>query len=136
MRSPERMKMTWSLWAGFAGLGMVWWLAVRMLWVEWEVDPQYGYGFLVPILCGVLFLQRWKDRPQPTTHGASWLMLGLGGSALLYLLAVPPFFEANPEWRPLGAQVELQPPRYRWLGSIYMGAVRGYVTSLFPSFFS
>lgn len=102
MRSPERMKMTWSLWAGFAGLGMVWWLAVRMLWVEWEVDPQYGYGFLVPILCGVLFLQRWKDRPHPTTHGASWLMLGLGVSALLYLLAVPPFFEANPEWRPLG----------------------------------
>ena len=49
MRSPEGMKMTWSLWAGFAGLGMVWWLAVRMLWVEWEVDPQYGYGFLVPI---------------------------------------------------------------------------------------
>lgn len=90
------------LWAAAAGLGMVWWLAIRMLWMEWEVDPQYGYGFLVPILCGVLVVQRWRDRPERTVPGALGLAGALAVPAVGYLLLVPPFFEANPEWRPLG----------------------------------
>ena len=37
------------------GLAAVWWLAIRMLWTDWEIDPQYSYGFLVPhSLCGVV----------------------------------------------------------------------------------
>jgi hypothetical protein len=47
--------------AVLAALAAVWGLAIRMLWNEWEIDPQYSYGFLVPLLCGVLFLKRWQD---------------------------------------------------------------------------
>jgi exosortase len=74
-------------------------MAIRMLWTEWEVDPQYGYGFLVPILCTILFLQRWRERP------AQWdsihlLPLGIASlGPLIFLAAVQPFYEANPEWR-------------------------------------
>lgn len=91
-----------ALWAAAAGLGMVWWLCIRMLWMEWEVDPQYGYGFLVPILCAILFMQRWRDRPPQKSPDLLWPGVALGTTALAYLLLVPPFFEANPEWRPLG----------------------------------
>jgi len=82
-----------------AGLAAVWWLAVRMLWNDWEIDPQYSYGFLVPILCAGLFLQRWADRPvpQPPESMASNALLAL--LPLAFLALIQPFYEANPEWR-------------------------------------
>ncbi len=99
--SPQWMANP-GFWALGAGLGMVWWLAIRMLWNEWQVDPQYGYGFLVPVLCVVLFIQRWRDRPKPTAPKAARGAVVIALLLLFYLLAVPPFFEANPEWRILG----------------------------------
>jgi exosortase len=96
---PARIALTRQIWAVWIGLAAVWWLAIRMLWIEWEIDPQYSYGFLVPILCVVLFFQRWRDRPL---HGESENLFRLGMAALptlSFLLAVQPFYEANPEWR-------------------------------------
>ncbi len=82
-----------------AGLAAVWWLSVRMLWTDWEIDPQYSYGFLVPILCAGLFLQRWPDRPapQPPANIAPNALLAL--LPLAFLAVIQPFHEANPEWR-------------------------------------
>ena len=82
-----------------AGLAAVWWLSIRMLWTDWEIDPQYSYGFLVPILCVALFLQRWNDRPeaQPPTNLVPNALLAL--PPLFFLAGIQPFFEANPEWR-------------------------------------
>lgn len=102
MLSPARLMVRQWEWMGLSGVAMIWWLAIRMLWMEWEVDPQYGYGFLVPFLCAVLFMQRWKDRPEPVVSGTAWTAMVLAAPAVIYLLMVPPFFEANPEWRPLG----------------------------------
>jgi exosortase len=81
-------------------LGVIWWLAIRLLWNEWEIDPQYSYGFLVPILCVALFALRWSDRPrqQPGLQ-TIWLAAVPG---LIVLAAIQPLFEANPEWRVLG----------------------------------
>lgn len=77
----------------------VWWLSIRMLWTDWEIDPQYSYGFLVPILCVALFLQRWNDRPPPgsVSSPTGFAVAGLGG--VFFLALAQPFFEANPEWR-------------------------------------
>ena len=82
-----------------AGLAAVWWLAIRMLWTDWEIDPQYSYGFLVPLLCVGLFLQRWGDRPAaaPPANLSRNLLLAL--PPLVFLAGIQPFFEANPEWR-------------------------------------
>lgn len=82
-----------------AGVCAVWWLAIRMLWTDWEIDPQYGYGFLVPMLCAALFLQRWSDRPEPEPPQNLLPNAILALPPLLFLTAVQPFFEANPEWR-------------------------------------
>ena len=84
-----------------ASIGAVWWLSIRMLWNEWEIDPQYSYGFLVPILCAALFFQRWQDRPAPATP-PGWTATALAFPPVLLLCAIQPFFEANPEWRVLG----------------------------------
>jgi len=96
---PARFAMTRQIWVALIALASVWWLSIRMLWTEWEIDPQYSYGFLVPILCVALFHQRWRDRPS-TGESGNPLLLGLAAlPALGFLLAVQPFFEANPEWR-------------------------------------
>ena len=81
------------------GLAAVWWLAIRMLWIDWEIDPQYSYGFLVPILCVALFLQRWRDRPAPEPPHSLRPDALLALPPLLFLTGIQPFFEANPEWR-------------------------------------
>lgn len=89
------------MWFVFAALAMVWWMAIRLLWNDWEIDPQYSYGFLVPLLCLALFAMRWKDRPdQSPASDAKALRVAV--IPLVILAAIQPFFEANPEWRVLG----------------------------------
>ena len=96
---PARFAMTRQIWVALIALASIWWLSIRMLWTEWEIDPQYSYGFLVPILCVALFMQRWRDRPA-TGESGNPMLLGLAAlPAIGFLLAVQPFYEANPEWR-------------------------------------
>ena len=96
---PAHFALTQRVWAVILALAAVWWLSIRMLWTEWEIDPQYSYGFLVPILCVALFLQRWRDRPSVGESGNPVILSLTALPALGFLLAVQPFFEANPEWR-------------------------------------
>ena len=97
--APDRSAIFQSIGVACAAVAAVWWLAIRMLWNEWELDPQYSYGFLVPILCVALFFQRWGDRPvsQPPLRLALPAMLAV--PPLFFLAGIQPFFEANPEWR-------------------------------------
>ena len=88
-------------WRALGSLAAVWWLSVRMLWNDWEIDPQYSYGFLVPILCAALAYQRWQDRPAPAPP-AGWTAAAIAIPPVLLLGAIQPVFEANPEWRILG----------------------------------
>lgn len=96
---PVHFTLTRQICATLIGLVAVWWLAIRMLWIEWEIDPQYSYGFLVPILCVALFLQRWRDRPLSVESRNLFMPSMVALPALGFLLAVQPFYEANPEWR-------------------------------------
>jgi exosortase len=88
-----------TIWPLVAAMLAIWWLSIRMLWTGWEIDPQYSYGFLVPLLCGAVFLMRWRDRPAPEPpldlHAHALLAL----PPVLFLAGVQVFFEANPDWR-------------------------------------
>lgn len=96
---PARFAWNRQICVVLIALASAWWLSIRMLWTDWEIDPQYSYGFLVPILCVALFLQRWRDRP-PIGESLNMPLLGLAAlPALGFLLTVQPFYEANPEWR-------------------------------------
>ena len=88
-----------TLWPLAAALAAVWWLSIRMLWTSWEIDPQYSYGFLVPILCVALFLQRWRDRPAPEPAPSLLPHAMLAAPMVAFLAGIQIFFEANPEWR-------------------------------------
>lgn len=85
-------------------LASAWGLVIRALWADWRYDPQYHYGFLVPLLCLMLFRQRWLERaaPRPATNqGWGWAE-GLGLGPVVLMAGVLIFFPANPEWRMLG----------------------------------
>ena len=87
--------------AGAVAFGLVWFLAVRVAWSEWELNPQYQYGLALPVLCAVFFVLRWRDRPAGEIvagrpAAAAWLVMGI---STLVICAVQPVSEANPGWR-------------------------------------
>lgn len=80
-------------------LGLPWLALLDHLRIEWTINAQYSYGWIVPLLAAYLFSQRWSDRPRPIpparpTRFAFWTLL-------LALLAGPLrlVVEANPDWR-------------------------------------
>lgn len=81
-------------------------LAVVVYWLsffyqicgEWQVNPQYDYGYLVPLLGIVLFWRRWPGRPLPNP-GDGRIALVIAAGLLLMAFPLRVLFEANPEWR-------------------------------------
>src|SRR5215813_4569496 len=47
-------------------LGTFWLLLFHELSGEWRVNPQYSYGYVVPLLAVILFWRRWLLRPVPS----------------------------------------------------------------------
>jgi exosortase len=46
----------------------LWFRLINNLRTEWETNPQYSYGYIVPFLCLGLLLHRWQAlRSQPAT---------------------------------------------------------------------
>src|SRR5262245_41476951 len=80
-------------------LGLPWLLLFNRLRVDWSVNPQYSFGWVVPLLSAGLFWRRWSSRPDvsvpKTTTRVRWLVC----ASLLALLPIRLIEEANPEWR-------------------------------------
>jgi exosortase len=101
----------------FAGL---WCLLIKCLAQYWTVEPEYNFGWLVPILCVHLFWLRWRSRPAPGSPKlglAKWAFLVTAFGLLLTWLIV----QANPDWRPLawllaGQTVVLSLCMIYWIG--------------------
>jgi len=76
---------------------------------EWELNPQYNYGYVVPLLGLALFWWRWPERPSSLPPGNDAAPAILAASLLFLFLPLRLILEANPEWRLLywaeGAQV-------------------------------
>jgi len=112
----------------FAPFAFLWLVLINQLRVEWTVNPQYNYGWAVPLLCAYLGYRRWKMGAGRGGRGMGdgrWKMedgslAGVGSTpvshlrspisepaifyllfALLALLYAPTRLiqEANPEWR-------------------------------------
>jgi exosortase len=77
----------------FAGM---WLLACFGLSVHWTVNPQYQYGWFVPMLALYAGLNRWRTRPLPGAprSGGLWLAAGLATAVFPTWL----FSQPNPDW--------------------------------------
>jgi exosortase len=81
--------------------GTLWIELFRQLQPEWALNPQYSYGWLVPLLALYLLIHAWKLRPEP---GPVPSRLGVVSIAILAAIALWPIrlvAEANPDWRPV-----------------------------------
>ena len=100
--SPEKEPRSFPGWLLPALIvGAVWALAIRQLHLEWSINPQYQYGWIVPVLTLLLWQRAWPLRPSRSGRLLVWTWPCL--VALSALLAVPVRIieEANPEWRVL-----------------------------------
>jgi exosortase len=89
----------WSGWAlAMLALGVCWLLFFNALQGEWQVNPQYNYGYVVPLLTAVLFWRRWPDRPVAIAGRSPLLSIMVVGLLLLQF-PLTLVLEANPEWR-------------------------------------
>jgi exosortase len=85
--------------AALAAIALIWWVWGNAVHVEWVINPQYHFGWALPLLTLYLLAKRWGDRPVPRPR-PRWALLApvfaLGAGAALVV------WRANPEWRMLG----------------------------------
>lgn len=89
---------------GFAAFGvfivLVWAGLVTKLTTDWSTNPQYEFGYFVPVFIGYLLFRRWEDRPLPGADSRHWLIVVAIAVTLALLLPIRIIQEANPDWRP------------------------------------
>jgi exosortase len=66
---------------------------------QWSVNPQYYYGWGVPLLCAYLFWKRWEKRPAPREGCGAVKAVASAATGLALLLVLRLVQEANPDWR-------------------------------------
>ncbi len=81
-------------------LGIFWGGLIRVLSLEWSINEQYRFGYLVPFIALYLIYLRWSDKPQIEPGDSSTLLVeGLLWSAALLLFPLKIIWESNPDWR-------------------------------------
>ncbi|MBC8002283.1 MAG: exosortase/archaeosortase family protein [Opitutaceae bacterium] len=80
-------------------LGACWLLFFNELRGEWQINPQYNFGWVVPMLGIALFWRRWLERPAARPPSSASPVAIVAVSLLLFQLPLRVVLEANPEWR-------------------------------------
>lgn len=97
--APVRSESRTDIAIFLALAGALWILLCNQLRTDWTVNPQYGYGWVVPLLAIGLIWRRWGSRPTPEARKPGVALAVITGLALLALLPTRLIEEANPEWR-------------------------------------
>src|SRR3984893_10098521 len=53
-------------WFPVAIFALVWIELISRLRFEWSINPQYGYGWTVPLLSAYIFWRRYESAPAPS----------------------------------------------------------------------
>src|SRR5687768_6717316 len=77
----------------------LWWTLIRLLSLEWNINPQYSYGWAVPFLIVYSIFIRWKSRPQSAPAINPSLQLWFLWLLALLFFPMRLLAEANPDWR-------------------------------------
>ena len=78
--------------------GTLWYLLIKHLSVRWAINPQYSFGWFVPVISAYVFLIRWRTRPRvefARSAVAKWFFCAAGFALLPTWLAEQP----NPDWQ-------------------------------------
>ena len=94
--SWSRLLAGWPL--ALAGLSVCWVSLFDELRREWNINPQYGYGWAVPLIGPMLIWRRFRKRPAPSPS-TSVVPGFIAAILLFFLLPLDLLLEANPEWR-------------------------------------
>jgi len=89
-------------WPAIGVLLVAWSYVVYRLGPLWHVNPDYNYGWFVPLLSLCLFRERWKCRPPANPVAASRGILILFVLLAFTLLPDSLGLEVNSDWRLLG----------------------------------
>lgn len=82
---PEaRGALTLPAWAPFVVIALVWVPALVRFSYQWALNPQYYYGWAVPLLAAYLVFDRWPQMPAPERpRFTGW------ATAAILMLALP-----------------------------------------------
>lgn len=94
---PDRRQWNGAITA--AGFLLVWLEVFHHLHHEWSLNPQYSYGWSVPLLAIFLCYRRWLDRPSAEPPAFKSMTLSLIAFLALLLLPARIISIANPDWR-------------------------------------
>jgi exosortase len=97
--SPALLGRGWQTGIIAAAFLLLWAQIGNHLRMEWTVNPQYGYGWSVPLLVLFLLYKRWPDRPASGAPRWRFLTVGVAIAAALPLLPARIVSIANPDWR-------------------------------------
>ncbi len=88
----------------FLPVGWLWFHLISNLWPEWETNPQYSYGMVVPLLVAGLLLRRllnYQGDPQGSIATNPWAFAMLASLLAFMFLPARLIEAATPEWRPI-----------------------------------
>jgi exosortase len=91
----------------FAVFGALWYLLIKHLSAYWTLNPQYSFGWFVPVICAYLLWIRWVTRPSPDpapAPTAQWVFWIAAFAFLPTWLVEQP----NPDWRGLSWLLTLE----------------------------
>ncbi len=114
-----------------AALLAPWVIVARRICFVWAIDPQYAYGWSVPVLAAALFILRWRGQP-PLEPARTGLLIVLAAALLLPLLALQ---EAAPDWSVANWSLALGAALLTFLFLCRSGGVRWSRWFLFPVLF-
>jgi exosortase len=102
VRSTISKAEPWALLFALTFYALLWLEVIRQLAPEWSLNPQYGYGWVVPLLMVYLLWQRWSARPTPIAPRNHALPTAIIVFIALGLFPLRVVAEANPDWRLVG----------------------------------
>lgn len=86
---------------------LLWGGVIMHLRAEWSYNPQYNYGWMVPLFAAFFFWRRWPNRPAPAPsrfRAGIRAAIALSALAILLLQFVG---VSNPDWRLLSWSLAL-----------------------------
>src|SRR5262245_30281166 len=82
-----------------ATLAIYWLVLAYELRIDWHINAQYSYGWVVPLLTLGLVARRSTSRPAAKPGQKKQVLVWVSSILLLLLLPIRLAREANPEWR-------------------------------------